>query len=270
MFAGLKTGSSVSEVLNKWLCFGVAIALGTYHYFADLIFDEIYITLTSGGLRALRYVAGHEIFSRHVTTLWIVPTIFCADYTWTLEDIKRIVQSQETLELQGQRLRLLSNSRPPFTIPPNLLPVRQPLAAFGTTHTRIERLETSGGIMVDDGLDLTPAEEEALTPILQQLQHLSVRISSAHTQDSERQRLREDEEEVAFLLQESVVWQERKNRLEREKKRLLPLLAQAAPSLKTGLDLADAHFDWISQEFKFSRLSVLSLSQVITTPHLDK
>ncbi|KAF9247741.1 hypothetical protein DTO013E5_3301 [Penicillium roqueforti] len=151
---------------------------------------------------------------------------------------------------------------------------------LGTTHTRIERLETSGGMMVDDELDLTPAEEEALTPILQRLQHLSVRISSAHTQDSERQHLREDKEEVAFLLQESVVWQERKNLPEREKKRLLPLFVQAAPSLesldltmhlaginpslfcrqKAGLDLTDAHLDWISQQFKFSRLSVLSLS----------
>lgn len=159
------------------------------------------------------------------------------------------------------------------------------IAALGTTQTQIETLETSGGMMVDDGLPLTPAEEEALTLILQQLQHLSVRISSAHTQDSERQRLREDAEEVAFLLQESVAWEEKKNRPEGEKNRLLPLLAQAAPSIKsldltmrlagmrnsslcwqkTDLDLADAHFDWISQHFRFSRLSDLSLSNIITT-----
>jgi hypothetical protein len=159
------------------------------------------------------------------------------------------------------------------------------MAALGTTHTPVETLETSGGMMVDDGLSLTLAEEEAFTPVLQQLQHLSVRISSAHTQDSERQQLCEDAERVAFLLQESVAWQEMKNHPKREKNRLLPLLTQASPSIKSlhltmrlagmhnsslcwqkaDLDLVDAHFDWVSQHFRFSRLSDLSLSHLIIT-----
>jgi hypothetical protein len=43
-----------------------ALTLATYHYFADHVFSEFYLTLTSDGLQALRYVAGHEIFSTHV------------------------------------------------------------------------------------------------------------------------------------------------------------------------------------------------------------
>jgi hypothetical protein len=161
------------------------------------------------------------------------------------------------------------------------------LAALGTTHTRIAALETCGGMMVDDGISLTPSGEKALLPIFEQLQHLSVHISSAHTQDSERQRLCEAEEQVAFLVRESVIWEERKSCPEIKKNRLLLLLAKAAPGIQSlnltmlpanmgilsfsrkqdedGLDLADAHFDWISQHFKFSCLSVLSLKDIVTT-----
>lgn len=161
------------------------------------------------------------------------------------------------------------------------------LAALGTTHTRITALETCGGMMVDDGISLTPSEEEALIPIFQQLQELSVQISSAHTQESERQSLCEAEEQVAFLVRESAIWEERNNSLEIKKNRLLPVLAKAAPGIQTldltmhpastrilsfcqkqdedGLDLADAHFDWIAEHFKFSRLSVLSLKNIVTT-----
>ncbi|KAJ5882658.1 uncharacterized protein N7529_001330 [Penicillium soppii] len=161
------------------------------------------------------------------------------------------------------------------------------LAALGTTHTRIAAPETCGGMMVDDGISLTPSGEEALLPTFQQLQHLSVQISSAHIQASERQSLCEAEEQVAFLVRESVIWEERKNCSEIKKNRLLPLLAKAAPAIQSldltmppastrilsfcreqdedDLDLADAHFDWISQHFKFSRLSVLSLKNIVTT-----
>lgn len=40
--------------------------LATYDYFADQVFHDFYLTLTSDGLRALEYVAGHNIFSTHV------------------------------------------------------------------------------------------------------------------------------------------------------------------------------------------------------------
>lgn len=159
------------------------------------------------------------------------------------------------------------------------------LAALGTTNTRVAALGTCSGMMVDDGISLTPSEEAALIPILKELQHLSVYISSAHTQDSERKSLCEAEEEVAYLLQQLVIWKERKNRPGVMENRLLPLLAKAAPEIQSldltmhpastsifslcrhqgGLDLIDAHFDWISQQFKFSRLSVLSLHNMIAT-----
>jgi hypothetical protein len=56
---------------------------------------------------------------------------------------------------------------------------------------------------------------------------MSVCISSAHTEHSERQHLHEYEEKLAFLLQGSV-WEEWKNRPETEKNGLLPLLSQTA------------------------------------------
>lgn len=40
--------------------------LRTYGYFADQVFHDFYLALTSDGLRALVYVAGHEVFSKHV------------------------------------------------------------------------------------------------------------------------------------------------------------------------------------------------------------
>ncbi|KAJ5336752.1 uncharacterized protein N7506_004774 [Penicillium brevicompactum] len=44
----------------------IAWSLGTYDYFADQLFHDFYLTLTSDGLRALEYVAGHKVFSAHV------------------------------------------------------------------------------------------------------------------------------------------------------------------------------------------------------------
>lgn len=44
----------------------IAWSLGTYDYFADQLFHDFYLTLTSDGLRALEYVASHKIFSAHV------------------------------------------------------------------------------------------------------------------------------------------------------------------------------------------------------------
>jgi hypothetical protein len=43
-----------------------AMNIGTYHYFARETFHEFYLALTSEGLRALEYVAHHEIFSQYV------------------------------------------------------------------------------------------------------------------------------------------------------------------------------------------------------------
>ncbi|CRL27733.1 unnamed protein product [Penicillium camemberti] len=371
-----------------------AMNIGTYHYFADKTFHDFYLTLTSEGLRALEYVARHEIFSQHVKRLWIVPSLFLADYTWTLDEMKRPIEVQDDLQKRRRHFqpltrnlaRLLGKSKvtavespaPSLSNEPcltslselaiedryliykdavidhfrvllsspgetstertrlqdtleNCLPLLSNLHttglrnytghpdydakrfpkvmrgtrslqrqlgfnpvhpmnrqdALGTTHTRITALETCGGMMVDDGISLTPSEEEALIPIFQQLQELSVQISSAHTQESERQSLCEAEEQVAFLVRESAIWEERKNSLEIKKNRLLPLLAKAAPGIQTldltmhpastrilsfcqkqdedGLDLADAHFDWIAEHFKFSRLSVLSLKNIVTT-----
>ncbi|CAG8947804.1 unnamed protein product [Penicillium salamii] len=390
--------------------------LRTYGYFADQVFHDFCLALTSDGLRALEYVAGHEVFSKHVKRLWVMPSLFGGDYTWKLDDMKRQVELQQR---KGQCCRphpfrftlrspcherdgpqrsiddrlaarsklsiedrymvykdavfdhfqvLLSSSDIPSTgksrfrdmldsclpslsnlravglrnsaghsndrtgrryrmvvrgisnlrnqlgfnpVQPNVSPNALPycarssscrgslfqshvfstlLAALGTTHTRVAGIETSGGIMVDDGLSLTPSEEELLPPILKHLQTLSVRISSAHTQDNERQFLREDEEKSTLLLRDSVIWGEMKNRLETDNNRLLPLLAQAAPSIKTlnltmrapgitlpklqhdskNFDLPDAHFDWISENFKFCRLTKLSLCDIITTVPLLK
>ena len=159
------------------------------------------------------------------------------------------------------------------------------LAALGTTQTRVVALETSEWIMVDDGLLLTRLEEEAVAPIFQQLQKISVRIMSSHTQHIERWILRQEEEGLTCLPQGSVVWGERENRNETANHRLLPLLAQAAPNLKSlcldmrayklslhrflrdqsGLDLLDAHFEWVSENLKFCRLTQLSLQSIITT-----
>ena len=51
-----------------------AMNIGTCHYFAHEIFHELYLTLTSEGLRELEYVAHHEIFSQHVkVSLFIGP-----------------------------------------------------------------------------------------------------------------------------------------------------------------------------------------------------
>ncbi|KAJ5704839.1 hypothetical protein N7536_000528 [Penicillium majusculum] len=75
-----------------------AMNIGTCHYFAHEIFHELYLTLTSEGLRELEYVAHHEIFSQHVKRLWIVPSLFSAQYTWTLDDIKRQIQVQKYLQ----------------------------------------------------------------------------------------------------------------------------------------------------------------------------
>ncbi|KAJ5131161.1 uncharacterized protein N7515_007200 [Penicillium bovifimosum] len=389
------------------------MSIGTYQYFAHEVFHEFYLTLTSEGLRELEYVAHDEIFSQHVERLWIVPSLFKAEYTWTPDEPKGTIEMEESFQYQRKfqqfhrlkrrmradrlsegavrspacstnnqfhQLYLASRSDIPIedryviykdavvdhfqvllsspgetstdksrlqdTLE-NCLPLLSNLhtiglryyrpddvmrgisslqrqlgvnpvdpfdpwegygkpyaercsilrgslfqshvfstllAAVGTTHTRIAALETCGGMMVDDGLSVTPSVEEALVPIFQQLQRLRVYISSAHTQDSDRQSLCEDEAEVAFLLQHSAIWEERKNCPEIKKNRLLPLLAKAAPGVqnldltmhpttrvsslcqeKHGLDLTDAHFDWISQHFKFSRLSVLSLKSIITT-----
>lgn len=160
------------------------------------------------------------------------------------------------------------------------------LAALGRTRNRIATLETCGGMMVDDGISLTPSEEKTLIPVLQELQHLCVCILSAYTQDSERESLDKAEEELAFLLQQSAFWKERKNHPALKKNRLLPLLAKTAPEIQSldltmlpahnmlysppleqdfGPRLADAHFDWISQHFKFSRLSTLTLRHIIVT-----
>ncbi|KAJ5823309.1 hypothetical protein N7447_005649 [Penicillium robsamsonii] len=86
-----------------------AITLGTYDYFADRVFHDFYLALTSDGLRALKYVAGHGIFETHVKRLWIVPSLFCAGYTWTLDDIKRLVGLQKRNE---QHLRQFSGPLP--------------------------------------------------------------------------------------------------------------------------------------------------------------
>ncbi|CAI7615908.1 unnamed protein product [Penicillium glandicola] len=426
-----------------------ALTVVTDRYFASYIFNEFYLVLTSDGLRELRYLADHKVFSKHVKKLWIVPSLFCANYTWTLDDFKRVVKSkkhmrsrtkpaliknrhtlapdiaiedryviykdavrdhfqillsstdgtsstkipfQDALEsclpsfsnlcVAGLRnyyghwkskkiprrtigiakLQRQLGFNPIYPEPPSNITSEQVrsscsrgslfqsyvfstlMAALGTTQTRIETLETSGGMMVDDSLSLTLAEEQAFTPVLQQLQHLSVRILSAHTQDSERNQLCKDEEEVRFLLSprkksrlltlflprswkrkknhperatgglfslllprswkrrnnrhkgekngllplllpRSVSRKERKNHPERGRHRLLPLLAQAASSIESlelsmrlansnhpslcqhtsGLDLADAHFDWVARHFRFSRLSSLSLYHVVTT-----
>ncbi|KAJ5405987.1 hypothetical protein N7465_007271 [Penicillium sp. CMV-2018d] len=397
-----------------------AMNIGTCHYFAHEIFHELYLTLTSEGLRELEYVAHHEIFSQHVKRLWIVPSLCSAQYTWTLDDIKRQIQvqkylQQSNLEFEPVRreqflrhrggpvgamdvskstlrratrtpdlalllelpaedqyaiyrgavldhfrvilssaedtsaektrlqdalescLPLLSNLRTvglrhfkehrdndstrrfPRTMmgistlksqlgfnpvyPPGLKDddhrssftrgslfqsyiLSTLLAALGRTRNRIATLETCGGMMVDDGISLTPSEEKTLIPVLQELQHLCVCILSAYTQDSERQSLDKAEEELAFLLQQSAFWKERKNHPALKKNRLLPLLAKTAPEIQS-LDLtmlpahnmfysppleqdfdprlADAHFDWISQHFKCSRLSTLTLRHIIVT-----
>lgn len=57
-----------------------AMNIGICHYFAHVVLHEFYLTLTSEGLRALEYVAHHEIFSQYVKRLWIVPSLFRADY----------------------------------------------------------------------------------------------------------------------------------------------------------------------------------------------
>ncbi|CAG8412651.1 unnamed protein product [Penicillium salamii] len=390
--------------------------LRTYGYFADQVFHDFYLALTSDGLRALEWVAGHEVFSKYVKRLLVMPSLFGGDYTWVLDDIKRQVElqkresqtcrphpfsftlrslcherdrpqrsiddglaSRSKLSIEDRYMVykdavvdhfrvLLSSSDTPSTgksrfrdtlesclpslsnlravglrnfaghsndrtsrrypmvvrgisnlrnqlgfnpVQPNVSPNALPycarssscrgslfqsyvfstlLAALGTTQTRVAGIETSGGIMLDDGLSLTPSEEELLTPILKHLQKLSIRISSAHTQDNERQLLREDEEKSTLLLRDSGIWEEMKNRLETENNRLLPLLAQAAPAIKSlnltmrapgitlpklqhdckNFDLPDAHFDWVSENFKFSRLTKLSLGDIIITVPLLK
>ncbi|KAK9860696.1 hypothetical protein MYU51_005871 [Penicillium brevicompactum] len=389
----------------------IAWSLGTYDYFADQLFHDFYLTLTSDGLRALEYVAGHKVFSAHVKRLWVIPTLFCGEYTWTPDDIHRHVEmlwARERHQRQLASLRSLPGSssrdrilpkksvyhgraslsklanerrhlvyknavldhfqvllsfpdtpsagKPRFRdalercLPffsnlqtvglrhcaghpsdettkrypmivrgirglqgklgfnPVLPDARQNpapchthlispggtlllsfvlsmlLAALGMTQTRVVALENSEWIMVDDGLLLTRLEEEAVAPIFQQLQKISVRVLSAHTEHIERWILRQ-EEEATCLLQGSVVWGEKKNRTETENNRLLPLLARAAPNIKSlfldmcanrlslhrflraqsGLDLLDAHFEWISENFKFCRLTQLSLQSIITT-----
>lgn len=165
------------------------------------------------------------------------------------------------------------------------------LVALGATQTRVAALENFDEIMVDDGLSLTTSEEEVVTPLLQQLESLSVRISSAHTQYDERQKLHKDGKKVKSLLRKWEIWEEKNNRPETEINRLLPLLAEAAPSIKSldltmstfditlheflqdqsDLDLLDAHFDWVSENFKFRRLTKLSLGNIIATlPSLKK
>ncbi|KAJ5708302.1 hypothetical protein N7488_008103 [Penicillium malachiteum] len=139
--------------------------------------------------------------------------------------------------------------------------------------------------MVDDALTVSPAEEQALKPILQKLQYLSACISSAQTQQKERENLDYDERELGPVLEKSIIWKERRTLQKETKNRLLPLLALAAPSLKSlnltmrlaslledsltleksGLDLVDQHFEWISENFHFSRLSAFSLSHLIVT-----
>ncbi|KAJ5724677.1 hypothetical protein N7493_006405 [Penicillium malachiteum] len=159
------------------------------------------------------------------------------------------------------------------------------LNAIAASHISIEALETCGGMMVDDALTVSPAEEQALKPIFQKLQYLSACISSAHTQEKERESLDQDERELGSVLEKSVIWKERKTLQKERKNRLLPLLALAAPSLKSlnltmrlaslletsltweksGLDLVDQHFEWISEHFHFSQLSSLSLSHLMVT-----
>ncbi|KAJ5623512.1 hypothetical protein N7490_012117 [Penicillium lividum] len=150
------------------------------------------------------------------------------------------------------------------------------MAALGATDNSIEAIRTPGGMMVDDAISLKTAEEESPKLALQKLKHLSVKISSAHTQDDERRRLEEQEEETSFFLESSVIWNEWRRLQEARKNRLLPLLAVAASSLesleltmrragntrlmrreekrrqkKRGIGLVDQNFEWISQHFIF-------------------
>ncbi|KAL6235924.1 hypothetical protein BDW75DRAFT_239771 [Aspergillus navahoensis] len=155
------------------------------------------------------------------------------------------------------------------------------MVAICATNTRVETLQASG-LMADDGLSITQDEENTLCPIMYGICHLSLNICSAHIQEEEHSKLQHAElnSKLAPYFQHSTA---RHPRPGTNPNRLLPVLAQAGPNLdslhlacpggeytelckkKTALGLVDAHFDLLANQFHFTRLSVLSLRQVMTS-----
>ncbi|KAL4907198.1 hypothetical protein BDW74DRAFT_175980 [Aspergillus multicolor] len=158
---------------------------------------------------------------------------------------------------------------------------RSLMVAIGATNTRVETLQAYG-LMADDGLSVTQDEENSLRPIMYDIRHLSLNICSVHGQENERNKLQRAmlKGKLAPYFQPSAAQHPRPGT---NPDRLLPILSQAGPNLeslhlacpggqyaevcksKTALGLVDTHFVSLANKFQFTRLSALSLRQIMTS-----
>ncbi|KAL2827390.1 hypothetical protein BDW59DRAFT_160352 [Aspergillus cavernicola] len=157
--------------------------------------------------------------------------------------------------------------------------------AEASKQIKLEILET-GGLMADNDQLLSLF----LQPILSHLRHLSVTIASTHIEIMEREKLQQAEDKLLSLLQRYNSWNSSTtiDRDPNQQQQLLPILASAAPvletfslflpltsamlayghrhsifNLKSGLDLADSHFNWMAHNFRLASLHTLSLSSMV-------
>ncbi|KAL4877612.1 hypothetical protein BJY04DRAFT_221984 [Aspergillus karnatakaensis] len=103
------------------------LASKSYDHFGSRTCSEIYLALTKDGLGSLKELANNDVLRLHVKALWIIPTLFGAQYSRELQDIVELDRKgrRERAWLDGVNLpeprpvELPPPVRPPSRLAPN-------------------------------------------------------------------------------------------------------------------------------------------------------